>query len=770
LSRPPLRVRLPKLHIALGLIPLVLVPLAAGGALTGINNYVEAKRTQAIHLETLGTHVNNTAADMGWLLAEEAPHQTAALTLNEDISAVDGDLAVLQTDDPAPSAAIAQMERASAAYVNTVGQTIRTTDTTPTPYRLDPQWFAATQTQRNILSSVTDNATASIAGDIAAAERAQLAVLWAVVVGMTALLAVLLRHRRRTEISHARERALKESEHHFRLIYEQNPLPMWSVDPSTLRFRSANQAAIAAYGYSNEEFLAMNLHDIQALDGNASQDGPAAAGHGGPTLAKHRLRDGSSIEVELMSDEVQTASGLILLIAARDVTHQRRLEAELHERAFHDALTGLANRALLEDRFGHAQATRVREDTGLALIALDLDGFKVINDTSGHAVGDEVLVAVSHRLLQTVRPYDTVSRVGGDEFALLIERVDETTAVDLAGRLVHALSEAVEVSAGRLVMSASLGVTMVPRGMPWETAMRNADMAMYVAKNSGKSCFRVYKPGIHSGVAKRLALRNDLQRALANEELSLHYQPILTTKLNDSEQKVEALLRWTHPKLGSVPPGDFIPIAEEGGLIVPLGGWVLNTACRQVAAWRSKGRPITVSVNVSGRQLQEPDFAETVLSAVNDAGIDERNLILELTETAILKDLAGAQSKLAELRSHGVRVALDDFGAGYSSLAYLSELPVDEVKIDRMFVVGLDDPQRRSTVVTIVRLLDALGVHTVAEGVETEEQLAYLLGMGIQAYQGFLFSHPVQATDVRRALEGSADAFARLRDSAATAA
>jgi EAL domain-containing protein (putative c-di-GMP-specific phosphodiesterase class I) len=337
---------------------------------------------------------------------------------------------------------------------------------------------------------------------------------------------------------------------------------------------------------------------------------------------------------------------------------------------------------------------------------------------------------------------------------VLLDGSDLAGANELGRRLLAVFAAPFDIDGRSISVTASVGLATVETPEEtWNTAQQHADIALYEAKRTGKAALHVYEVGMRSTVLDRLELTSDLQQAIARHEFVLHYQPIVSTLHPGAPvDHVEALVRWMHPVRGLVPPGDFIPLAEQSGLIVPLGAWVLRTACAQARAWEQRGRCISVSVNVSGRQLLEPDFGASVVEVLSGTGLAATRLTLEITETALLQDLHEATRVLQALRDLGVRVSLDDFGAGYSSLTYLDQLPVDVVKIDRAFVATLEDTGKRATMVTITRLLDTMNVTTVAEGVETIGQLAYCRSLGVDAVQGYLFSRPVPAAEVLEAV------------------
>ena len=443
--------------------------------------------------------------------------------------------------------------------------------------------------------------------------------------------------------------------------------------------------------------------------------------------------------------------GVLLLAASVAALITWRLN---EHQAVHDALTGLPNRALLSERLESA-SDRQADDKALAVLFVDLDDFKGVNDTGGHARGDELLVLVARRLESAVRDGDLVARLGGDEFAILLERVaDRTAAVDVARRVLTELRRPFELEDRQVAISASVGIAV--RESPEDVTgsqelLSRADLAMYVSKRRGKNQYEVFDLAMHAALVSRLELEGELQQAVHEGQLVLHYQPILSL---DDERPLgaEVLVRWQHPTRGLVPPDEFIPLAERTGLIIPLGEWVLRQACEQMASWNAdRTDALYLSVNVSPRQLRS-GIAATVADALAQSGLDPTRLVLEVTESAFVDDDAEVDP-LHELRALGVRIAVDDFGTGYSSLNYLRRLPVDVVKIDRSFVRelthGSDD---EALVDAIVRLCRALGMVVIAEGVETTGEASVLRGLGVPAAQGFLFARPAAATDLHELL------------------
>jgi len=431
---------------------------------------------------------------------------------------------------------------------------------------------------------------------------------------------------------------------------------------------------------------------------------------------------------------------------------QQALEEDLRHQAFHDNLTGLANRALLHDRIEHALATH--EPERIALCFCDLDGFKEVNDTLGHATGDTLLSIAGKRIEAVVRTSDTVARLGGDEFAVLFCNVEDPSAVmGMAERIVSVLRQPVELEGDRIHLSASIGVAFAAAGASTQRLLADADAAMYEAKQGGKDRAVVFEYQMRKRIVDRMTLINAFSTSLREGRFFLEYQPQYS--LSDGRlEGFEALLRWLHPSLGRVAPDQFIPVAEETGFIVPLGRWILEQACRQAAGWADRGSPVEISVNISGRQLHDSSLCNDVRAALAKTGLPPRLLTLEITETTLIADPGATAGVLAELRGLGVRIAIDDFGTGYSSLNSLRQLPADILKVDKSFVDPLTDPRSegRAFVQMILRLARDLNLRAVAEGIEQEEQRAVLAELGCDSGQGYLMARPLSPEDAGRCL------------------
>jgi diguanylate cyclase (GGDEF)-like protein/PAS domain S-box-containing protein len=438
----------------------------------------------------------------------------------------------------------------------------------------------------------------------------------------------------------------------------------------------------------------------------------------------------------------------------RDVTDHNRLLDELEHQAFHDSLTGLANRALLRDRLEQALARSRRSAVPVAVLFCDLDGFKIINDTLGHDTGDLLLVEVARRLEQGLREGDTAARIGGDEFAIVVDLARPGDAVELAERLLDSLREPLVIEGREIPTRASIGIAdSSADALDADELLCRADIAMYAAKSRGRDRLQSFEPAMQTELSARHLLQGDLRHAvLLDGALVLHYQPILDLETH-AVDSVEALVRWNHPTRGLVPPDEFIPVAEETGLIMDIGRYVLREACWQTMQWRSLpgAEDLCVSVNVSSHQLYDGHFITDVEASLRDSGLPASGLILELTESSLLSDTSRVHHRLATLRALGIRVAIDDFGTGYSSLSYLRSFPIDFLKIDRSFVNelgGVSNQQGRALVRSIIGIGHNLNVLVIAEGIEHESQLDELLGAGCDFGQGYLFGYPTPPDEI----------------------
>jgi diguanylate cyclase (GGDEF)-like protein/PAS domain S-box-containing protein len=445
----------------------------------------------------------------------------------------------------------------------------------------------------------------------------------------------------------------------------------------------------------------------------------------------------------------------------RDITTRKQLESQLAYQALHDPLTGLANRALFHDRVEHALKGMERVGGRLAVLFLDLDDFKTVNDSLGHTEGDRLLAAVATRFLNATRGCDTVARLGGDEFAVLLESVhSDSDVITVADRIATSLRAPILLDEKSVPVTASMGIARAGDADGADELLRNADVAMYTAKSAGKGRYAIFAPEMHKSLVDRMALEADLREGIARQELRLMFQPIVDLSTGRLAA-AEALVRWEHPTRGLLAPNVFIPMAEETGLIVPLGRWVLREACRLAATWRAPNaldeRP-TVTVNLSGRQFQHAELVRDVAAALAESALDPNRLILEITETVIMRDVDATMARLLELKALGVRLAIDDFGTGYSSLGSLRRFPIDVLKIDKAFVDGITLGGNDAALArTIIALGDMLSLRTVAEGIEDSQQFRALRELGCELGQGYLFAKP-QPPDAFTALLASSHA------------
>ncbi|MCM8565702.1 putative bifunctional diguanylate cyclase/phosphodiesterase [Thauera linaloolentis] len=566
--------------------------------------------------------------------------------------------------------------------------------------------------------------------------------------------------------------ALKASEQRFRRLFEdlQN-IAVQGYDTER-RVVFWNAASEALYGYSRDEVLGNTIDDL--IIPPASRDEMRRLHrdwieHDRPIPAAEfelRNRDGKAVSVFSSHSLLNNEHGEPELYCVDvDLRALKEAQAQLLRAATHDPLTGLPNRLLVRDRVDQALAFAVREQALVALMFIDLDHFKIINDTLGHGVGDRFLQEVSQRLASCLRDSDTVSRQGGDEFLVVLPGLHDRGAVAaVAQKIIEAMQTTFSIGDHALTCSCSIGIALYPEdGGDFDSLLLRADTAMYQAKASGRNAFRFFTAQMNADVHERLAMQNHLRHAIQQGEFELHYQPQIDL-VTGHVSGAEALLRWHSAVLGTVPPARFIPLAEESGLIIPIGEWVLREACRQAQQWREQGLgPMVMAVNVSALQFHRSDPVEMVGRILSETGLPAECLELELTESLLVQDGAGATLEtLRRLKALGLRIAIDDFGTGYSSLAYLRRFPIDKLKIDRAFVRDIAcDPEDAAIVNLIVDLGRILKLKTIAEGVEDPEQLAFLGARGCNEVQGYLFARPMPGADFAAYLDSALKARER---------
>ncbi len=544
------------------------------------------------------------------------------------------------------------------------------------------------------------------------------------------------------------EEGLRSSERRFRSLYERNPAGFFR---STLdgRILECNESFARMYGYeSTADVLDTSASDFYPDDREREQwirrllEERVIVNQEG----RGRRRDGTMIwALESCAIVEEPGREPVIEGTCVDISDRKRAEEEIEHLAYHDALTGLPNRKCLRDHMELALAQAQRSGSKLAVLFLDLDRFKLVNDTMGHGVGDEVLRQVGARLRGCVRAGDTVARVGGDEFVLLLASIEKESVAPLARKMLDAVSEPLVVESHRLSMTTSVGISLFPEdGADADALLRNADIALYRAKERGRNNFQLCTPALNAAIRERLALESGLRRAVDNREFVLFFQPEVLLP-SRTIVGAEALVRWQHPQRGLLAPDSFIPMAEETRLIVPMGEWILQEACAQAARFPSEaGRAWFVAVNLSARQFHRGNLVKTVEGALEASGLPPDRLELEITESVAMGDIQEAIATLKRLREMGIRVVLDDFGTGHSSLAYLKSLPLDAIKIDRTFVAAVPGTGAdTSLVMAILEMARGLGLRVIAEGVETEAQLEFLMEHGCRQAQGFLFGAPV---------------------------
>ena len=621
--------------------------------------------------------------------------------------------------------------------------------------RVDPAYRALSESLERTALEAGDRATSAVA--LARWGIALVLIVALLVAGV--LLRRFVATRSLRDVALAQEAVLRASEARFRALIQHASDIVTLVDPAgdvTYQSPSAQRLLGADHGAAVGRPVTALVHpdDRPRLAAHLAGMTAGAAGVGRPgQVLELRFHDGDGgwTPTETIVSDLREEPGVgAFVLNTRDVSERARLQEELVHQALHDGLTGLANRTLFHDRVAHALSRR-RGTGEVAVLFVDLDDFKTVNDTLGHAAGDEHLRDVGRRLQQCVRPIDTVARLGGDEFAVLVEApVTAEGAQELAQRIIDTLRISPGPESGAPATGASVGVVMGSPGEEPEDLLQSADVAMYIAKGAGKGCQALFEPGMHAALLERLALIRDLRGAIEDDALPLVFQPIISVATGEVVG-LEALVRWTHPERGPIGPNEFIPLAEQTGLIVALGHRVLEHACRQGRIWQDAhpGRALTMSVNVSEHQLRRPEFVAEVSDALIGSGLAPERLILELTESVLIDEQDATIERLNALKALGVGLAIDDFGTGYSSLSYLRRLPVDSLKVDKEFIDGLGGEQGEGALAeAIIALAQRLDLRTVAEGVEGSAQIRSLERLGCDLVQGFHLSRPLGPDEV----------------------
>ena len=521
---------------------------------------------------------------------------------------------------------------------------------------------------------------------------------------------------------------------------------------------SFNPAAATLFGYPENEAIGMNIArlmpELREHDSSLTARKKNGERFAGITIEKvARRQDGGTFPVELSISEMKIDGPVVFTCVVRDITERKKVDETIRRLALSDSLTGLANRNLFQRRLDDSIQVARRRGQLVAVMFLDLDKFKSINDTLGHPMGDKLLKVVGDRLGECCRAVDTVARLGGDEFAIILADVKDSEYVGIpAGRILRALADPIVVDGNEMITSTSIGISLYPQdATDPEELIRKADLALYEAKATGRGRFRLYDHKLEAQAHAQRILDHDLRLALVRDEFELHYQPQLDIRTG-CIVGTEALIRWYHPERKLMSPAEFIPAAEVNGLIVPIGAWVIETACRQNKKWQDEGLPpVRIAVNISPRQFQSDDLVDTVRAALEESGLDPWWLELEITEGMVMDHADIVVGKLRQLRELGVELAIDDFGTGFSSLSYLKRFPVQRLKVDQSFVRDLiNDPDDAAIAEAIIRMGHGLNLGVIAEGVETQEHVAWLLEQGCEQAQGYHFSLPLPADELSK--------------------
>lgn len=553
-------------------------------------------------------------------------------------------------------------------------------------------------------------------------------------------------------------RALDTSTARLRALMDQSEEGVFIVDAATQRLLEANPACCRLLGIGAEEINSLVLTDIAAWQGRSSDRFIKDLAKQRTTIARedrYRHRDGALLDVEFKASLIGGSDADALCITFRDVSKGNRAQDRIRRLAHFDHVTNLPNKVLMRDRLEQSLARAQRERSMVAVIFVDLDRFKFINESLGHQAGDQLLHAVGRRLRRTLRDVDIVARPGGDEFILVVSDFrQQEDCIRVADKLIKAFTSSFTINARAVAVTCSVGISLYPaHARDAATLLKYADMAMYVAKEAGGNNYQLFDAGMGVRGLRRIAIESGLRRALAEGEFRLVYQP-QTHLASGSITGVEALVRWQHPQLGLLGPAEFIPVAEESGLIVGLGEWVLREACGQLRQWQSLGLPtLRVAVNLSPRQFLDRDLSATIARVLEETGVAGSHLVIEITEGLLMKGMSDVVPTLYRLKTMGVSIDIDDFGTGYSSLAYLQRIPIDTVKIDRSFICGVCTQSGDAAIAkAVIALAHSLGRAVIAEGVENAQQLDFLRAHGCDAVQGYYISQPLPAEELTRML------------------